>query len=89
MCEETCTYLSLCSGVSDGRILSRSSMRMKSLPKPSYLANSIMSAAEPMILDDDDDDDDVEMVEKALAVMGRMKQKTLNSSSVMVACTRR
>ena len=36
--------------------------------------------------DDDDDDDDVEMVEKALAMMGRMKQKTLNSS-VMVCCS--
>jgi len=59
-------------------------MRMKSLPKPSYLANSIISVAEPLIMDDDDDDDDVEMVEKALAMMGRMKQKTLNSS-VMVA----
>jgi hypothetical protein len=44
--------------------------------------------AEPLIMDDDDDDDDeddddVEMVEKALAMMGRMKQKTLNIS-VMV-----
>ena len=46
----------------------------------------IISVAEPPIMDDDndDDDDDVDMVEKALAMMGRMKQKTLNSS-VMVA----
>lgn len=36
-------YLSLCSGVNEGSTLSRSSIKMKSFPNPSYLANSIMA----------------------------------------------
>ena len=37
------THLSLCSGVKLGVSLSRSSIKMKSFPRPSYLANSIKS----------------------------------------------
>ena len=80
------TYLSLCSGVNDGWVLSRSSISIKSFPKPSYLANSI-------ILDEEEDDMrllllllllDEEIVEKAFAMMGRTKERTLKSS-VMLA----
>ena len=37
------THLSLCSGVKLGDTLSRSSINIKSLPSPSYFANSILS----------------------------------------------
>jgi len=37
------THLSLCSGVKLGETLSRSSINIKSLPSPSYFANSILS----------------------------------------------
>ncbi len=36
------THRSLCSGVNDGADLSRSSIKMKSFPSPSYLANSMV-----------------------------------------------
>jgi len=44
-------YLSLCSGVNEGSTLSRSSIKMKSFPNPSYLANSIMAAPPPIWVD--------------------------------------
>lgn len=74
------TYLSLCSGVNDGRTLSRSSMRMKSLPKPSYLAKSIILDTRLLLLMLLDE----EIVEKELAIMGRRKYRTLQIV-VMVA----
>lgn len=45
------TYLSLCSGVNDGLTLSRSSIKTKSFPTPSYLANSIMLVPPPILAD--------------------------------------
>ena len=66
------THLSLCSGVKLGETLSRSSINIKSLPSPSYFANSILSPlfADRIVLLEDDilDVCVVERVAKAFAI---------------------
>ena len=74
---ENHTYLSHCSGVNDGLTLSRSSIKTKSFPKPSYLANSIMLAPPPIFADRPLFLVLEERVEKASAI--GIKQRNLNT----------
>ena len=66
------THLSLCSGVKLGETLSRSSINIKSLPSPSYFANSILSPLFAdrivLLLDDILDVCVVDSVAKAFAI---------------------